>query len=110
MQTVRQPFPDESIRCVRIELKDLRVLPPSNWHLCNNSFLLHAYFTYRHLILGEITSAKNNRWFIGVPGIQYRQEHVLAAIFGFLDFLPEKESADADAPFGYWYRTISVED
>lgn len=109
-QEVLHPFPDESIRCIRIELKDLRVLPQSNWHLCNNSFLLHSFFTYRHLILGEITSAKNSRWFVGVPGIQYRQEHVLAAIFGFSDFLPDKDSADADAPFGYWYRTISEED
>lgn len=109
-QEVRKPFLNENIRCIRIELKDLRVLPPSNWHLCNNSFLLHAFFTYRHLILGEISSEKHSQWFVGVPGIQYRQEHVLAAIFGFSDFLPDKDSAGADAPFGYWYRTISEED
>lgn len=109
-QEVQKPFPDENIRCIRIELKDLRVLPPANWHLRNNSFLLHAFFTYRHLILGEISSDKRSQWFVGVPGIQYRQEHVLAAIFGFSDFLPDKDSAGADAPFGYWYRTISEED
>ena len=105
-----QPFANQNIRCVRAELKDLRLLPPSNWHLCNNSFLLHAFFTYRHLIFGEIPSAKDHKWFIGVPGIRYRQEHVLAAIFGFSDFLPEKESADADAPFGYWYIAMTEAD
>ena len=105
-----QPFSNPTIRCVRVELKDLRLLPPSNWHLVNNSFLLHAFFTYRHLIFGEIPSAKDHKWFIGVPGIRYRQEHVLAAIFGFADFLPDKESNDTDAPFGYWYVTMTEED
>ena len=105
-----QPFSNQEIRCVRVELKDLRQLPPSNWHLCNNSFLLHAFFTYRHLIFGEIPSAKEHKWFIGVPGIRYRQEHVLAAIFGFSDFLPDKGSTDADAPFGYWYVPMTEAD
>lgn len=105
-----QPFSNPTIRCVRVELKDLRLLPPSNWHLVNNSFLLHAFFTYRHLIFGEIPSAKDRKWFIGVPGIRYRQEHVLAAIFGFADFLPDKESNDTDAPFGYWYVAMTEED
>lgn len=105
-----QPFSNQDIHCVRVELKDLRLLPPSNWHLCNNSFLLHAFFTYRHLIFGEIPSAKDHKWFIGVPGIRYRQEHVLAAIFGFSDFLPDKESSDADAPFGYWYVSMAEAD
>ena len=105
-----RPFSNQDIRCVRVELKDLRLLPPSNWHLCNNSFLLHAFFTYRHLIFGEIPSAKDHKWFIGVPGIRYRQEHVLAAIFGFSDFLPDKGSTDEDAPFGYWYVTMTGAD
>lgn len=107
---VIQPFSNEDIHCVRVELKDLRLLPPSNWHLCNNSFLLHAFFTYRHLIFGEIPSAKEHKWFIGVPGIRYRQEHVLAAIFGFSDFLPDKESSDADTPFGYWVVSMTEAD
>lgn len=105
-----QPFSNQDIRCVRVELKDLRLLPPSNWHLCNNSFLLHAFFTYRHLIFGEIPSSKDHKWFVGVPGIRYRQEHVLAAIFGFSDFLPDKESIDAEAPFGYWYVSMTEAD
>lgn len=109
-QPVIQPFSNPEIRCIKVALKDLRLLPPSNWHLCNNSFLLHAFFTYRHLLIGEIPSAKDHRWFIGVPGIRHRQEHVLAAVFGFSDFLPDKESSDADAPFGYWYVAMSEAD
>ena len=76
----------------------------------NPKVCIQAYFTHRHLILGENPSVKGNRWFIGVPGIRYRQEHVLAAIFGFSDFLPDKQSAQAEAPFGYWYRAMNESD
>ena len=107
---VIQPFADEQSQCIRAELKDLRLRPPSNWHLCNNSFLLHSFFMYRYLIIGRFPSGKGMKWFVGVPGIRYRQEHVLAAIFGFSDFLPEKASADADAPFGYWYTIMNAAD
>ena len=107
---VIQPFADTQIQCMRAELKDLRLLPPSNWHLCNNSFLLHSFFMYRHLIFGRFPYAKGMKWFVGVPGIRYRQEHVLAAIFGFPDFLPEKASANAEAPFGYWYSAMDESD
>lgn len=105
-----QPFADPALQCLRIELKDLRLLPPSNWHLCNNGFLLHSFFAYRHLILGELSGAHGSKLFLGVPGIRYRQEHVLASMFGFLDFLPEKDSADAAAPFGYWYTFLTEPD
>lgn len=102
------PFFDEGISCIKIELKDLRKLPASNWQLANNSFLLRGFFTYHHLIIGNLPSAKNKNWFVGVPGIQYRQEHVMAAIFGFTEFIPDKESTEAQAPFGYWILPISV--
>lgn len=105
-----QPFSDQQISCVRVELKDLRLLPASNWQLCSNSFLLHAFFTYHHLIFGKLPAAKGAKYFVGVPGIRYRQEHVLAAIFGFSEFLPEQKSADSDTPFGYWYTAINESD
>lgn len=103
------PFDDESICCMQIELKDLRDLPKKYWYLGNNSFLLHGFFNYHYLVLGNI---EKNRWFIGIPGIYQRQERAMAAIFGFPEFLPAatKEKADiAEEPvnrFGYWYRFI----
>lgn len=105
-----QPFSDPQICGIRIELKELRLLPPSNWHLCNNGFLLHGFLSYRHLMLGELPSQHGKKWFVGVPGIRYRQEHVLAAMFGFTEFLPEKDSADAQSPFGYWYTLLTQAD
>ena len=103
------PFEDETVCCMQIELKDLRDLPKRYWYLGNNSFLLHGFFNYHYLILGNI---EKNRWFIGIPGIYQRQERAMAAIFGFPEFLPvaTKEKADTtEEPvnrFGYWYRFI----
>lgn len=103
------PFDDETVCCMQIELKDLRDLPKRYWYFGNNSFLLHGFFNYHYLILGNI---EKNRWFIGIPGIYQRQERAMATIFGFPEFLPvaTKEKADTtEEPvnrFGYWYRFI----
>lgn len=106
---VCSPFEDSDIICARIELKDLRDLPRRYWYLGNNSFLLHGYFNYQHLMIGKL---KEERWFIGIPGIYQRQERVMAAIFGFSEFLPaavEEPREDNGEPinrYGYWYRFI----
>ena len=101
------PFEDHEIVCVRIELKDLRDLPKRYWYLGNNSFLLHGFFNYQHLLIGKLAE---ERWFIGIPGIYQRQERVMAAIFGFSEFVPaavEEPHEDNGEPinrYGYWYR------
>lgn len=103
------PFEDKSILCVQIELKNLRELPKRYWYLGNNSFLLHGFFNYRYLIIGN---KEKNRWFIGIPGVYQHQERVMAAIFGFPEFIPAAiagEKLETDEPvnhFGYWYRFI----
>ncbi len=102
----------EEIPCVRIELKDLRELPKKYWYLGNNSFLLHGFFNYRYLILGEI---EEDRWFLGIPGVYQQQERVMAAIFGFSDFLAqivepgaenEQKETEPMNQFGYWYHML----
>ena len=97
-------FSDDTISCVRIELKDLRELPKRYWYLGNNSFLLHGFFNYRYLLLGCFE--KEKRWFLGVPGIYQNQERVMAAIFGFPEFLTEGEAMEPVNHFGYWYRLL----
>lgn len=90
---------DKNVECVRIELKDLRELPWKYWYLGNNSFLLHGFFNYRYLVLGKL---EEDKWFIGVPGIYQQQERVMAAIFGFPEFM----TTDHINQFGYWYHTL----
>lgn len=110
--TVFAPFEDKEILCVQIELKNLRELPKRYWYLGNNSFLLHGFFNYRYIIIGNIDK---DRWFIGVPGVYQHQERVMAAIFGFPEFIPASETGGENGAkevseplnrFGYWYRFI----
>lgn len=108
-------YQEKEILCVRIELKDLRELPQKYWYFGNNSFLLHGFFNYRHLIIGSL---EEDRWFIGVPGIYQPQERVMAAIFGFTEFLPQEKAAEEKEDtcqklqehlinqFGYWYHVF----
>lgn len=103
------PLEDRDARCIQIELKDLRELPKKYWYLGNNSFLLHGFFNYRYLVVGK---TGENRWFLGVPGIYQRQERVMAAIFGFPEFLAAAvpgEKGEEEEPvnrFGCWCRYI----
>lgn len=108
------PFEDCMTECIQIELKNLRELPKRYWYLGNNSFLLHGFFNYHYLVVGKTAE---DRWFIGIPGIYQRQERVMAAIFGFGEFLAlaedeeEKGKQENDEPinrFGCWCRFVEI--
>lgn len=108
---VLMPFEgEEEILCIRIELKELRLLPRRYWYLGNNSFLLHGFFNYRYLILGQMEVQGMKRWFLGVPGVFQNQEKVMAAIFGFPEFKAEKTAKQKTNQFGYWYRFMDESD
>ena len=105
---VMTPFAgDDTTRCVRLDLKDLRLLPRQFWYLGNNSFLLHGFFNYRHLILGLTETSGGKRWFLGVPGVFQNPERVMAALFGFPEFRCEKSAPIKTGEFGYWYRHLN---
>lgn len=107
---VSQPFENKAITCVRVELKDLRELPKRYWYLGNNSFLLHGFFNYHHLLIGNEAGDDGERWFLGVPGVYQPQERVMAAIFGFQEFIPEQghheHTGEPLNQFGYWCRAM----
>ncbi|MEG1946972.1 MAG: DUF6128 domain-containing protein [Lachnospiraceae bacterium] len=104
---VMTPFAgDENTICVRMELKDLRLLPKYYWYLGNNSFLLHGFFNYRYMILGMTEESGKKRWFIGIPGVFQNPERVMASLFGFPYFRNEKSSELNTGEFGYWYRHL----
>lgn len=101
---VLNQFQDKSVLGVRIEIKDVRMLPEKYWSIINNSFLLHGFFNYRYLAFGRI----GQKWFIGVPGIYQNQEHVMASVFGFPDFLARIEKTGQGEQPGYWYRILEI--
>ncbi|WP_143452693.1 DUF6128 domain-containing protein [Konateibacter massiliensis] len=97
------PFPERDIQCIRIELKDLRILPKQQWILSSNSFVLHGFYNYQYLILGKV----KDRFIIGVPGIFCNKEKLVAGLFGFNDFKPAQVSEYKTGRFGYWYKYIT---
>lgn len=76
----------------KISLTDIRSLPSPNWHLCNNSFLVHGFFNYHYLVLKTQMEADGEKLYLGVPGIFEKQEAVMALLFGFPEFeaLPQE--------------------
>lgn len=94
----------------KMQRQEIASLPRCEWKLSNNSFLLHGYYNYHHLMLIE---ESENRW-LGVPGIYHNKEARAAESFGFPQFvkfeemdveLSEEERNDNE-DFGYWCRHI----
>ncbi|ABX44243.1 hypothetical protein [Lachnoclostridium phytofermentans] len=101
------PFDDGEItECVRIEPKDLGLLPMDSWVLGNNSFLLHSFSTYRHLLFARKMSREGIYYMIMVPGAYNIREKHMAGMFGFKDFKCSRRRKLRDGDFGYWYAYI----
>ena len=90
----------------RIDRKDIARLPRCEWRLANNSFLLHGYNNYHHLMLTE----DDEGFWLGVPGIFHEREAKAAEAFGFPRFLAmeddEFEARNSSEKFGYWCRKV----
>ena len=100
------PFRD-SREYLSIAPKDFVVLCKEYQKLVHNSFLLHGYYNYRHLILGRIRQKDAWQYYIGVPGNFYDREKMVAEMFGFEAFEGEKESA-SPGDYGYYMKRVEV--
>ena len=109
-EEIEEYIPPKTRTYEKIQRQDLAKLPRTQWHLANNSFLLHGFYNYHHLLYIE---EGENRW-IGVPGIYHEKEQVAAKAFGFPQF---HRITDADVElsaeekntfddFGYWCRQV----
>lgn len=87
---------------IKLEPKDFMVLRSGYQHLVNNSFLLHGFYNYRYLILG-----KEKDFYIGVPGVFYEREKMVAMMFGFEAFECEGGIAE-EGKFGYYLRKVEL--
>lgn len=96
------PYDDERIY-VKLEPKDFIILSGKYQHLVNNSFLLHGFYNYRHVILGK----EGEAYYLGVPGVFYEREKMVALMFGFEAF--ECEGGESKAgEFGYYLRKVEL--
>jgi len=102
------PFEDNEItRCVKIEPKDIGALPSDAWIFSNNSFLLHGYYCYHHLIFAEVIDRYGCRYILGVPGIYHSRERFMARMFGFECFKSIRKRELKQGDFGYWYLEVN---
>lgn len=109
-EEIEEYIPPKTRTYEKIQRQDLAKLPRAQWHLANNSFLLHGFYNYHHLLYIE---EGEHRW-IGVPGIYHEKEQIAAKAFGFPQFhritdtdveLSSEEKNTFD-DFGYWCRQV----
>lgn len=102
---VMNPFYDtDVIAAVRMEPRDLGRLPIEFWYLANNSFLLHGYYSYRHLLFMKMRNREECQYAIGVPGNEKEQENFMANMFGFQHF--KRVNRKENEKFGYWWLRL----
>ncbi len=71
------------------------------YKMVNNSFLLHGYYNYNHLILTRIEKKGEILYYIGAPGNYFEREKQVAIMFGFESFECAEEPAQT-GDFGYY--------
>ena len=112
IEEVSAYIPPNTTRYEKIQRQDLSRLPRREWRLANNSFLLHGFYNYHHLLYIE----DGDKIWIGVPGIYHEKEKAVANTFGFSEFrrltdmeleLSEEEKNTYD-DFGYWCRKVNA--
>ncbi|MBQ7840499.1 MAG: hypothetical protein IJ390_08475 [Lachnospiraceae bacterium] len=100
------PFHDDR-DYLSIGPNDFVVLPKKHYRLISNSFLLHGFYNYGHLILARTVKRGEEMFYLGVPGNFFEREKQVAIMFGFESFECKKEPA-MDGDFGYFMIKIEL--
>ncbi len=77
---------DKGVTYQNIQLDQIREFSSPNWHLANNSFLIHGLWNYGYLVLKTLVEENETKLYLGVPGIFEKPEMVMAVVFGFPKF------------------------
>lgn len=100
------PFGDAR-EYLSITPRDFVILSRKYQELVQNSFLLHGYYNYGHVILTRIKEKNLERFYLGVPGVYYTREKQAALMFGFEGFEAGTERA-VDGGFGYYMKQVDI--
>lgn len=122
---------------ILIRPKDVVILTKQFHELASNSFVLHAYYNYRQLLLfryaqgtdgggggsdGKVLRSAEARggdaaaqYYLGVPGVYYEREQRIAQMFGFEGFENGEARMQQDADrkvykgcFGYYMKRVEI--
>ncbi len=88
----------------RVNKGEFAVLPESIKHILQNSFLVHGLMNYGYLLLFR-ADKKIKQFGVGVPGVYYEKEKLVAEMFGFPKFWCDGKSNNGK--FGYYLRIVS---
>lgn len=88
----------------RVNKGNFAVLPESMKHILQNSFLVHGLMNYGYLLLFRVDE-KVRQFGVGVPGVYYEKEKLVAEMFGFPQFWCDGRSDNGK--FGYYLRIVS---
>ncbi len=103
LYSVVHPYEDDR-QYIAIQPKDFVIMTGDYQHLANNSFLLHGFYNYRHIVLGR---ERDGNFYLGVPGVYYEREKMVALMFGFEAFECKGGRAEA-GKFGYYLRKVKI--
>ena len=99
------------LQSVRLEPSHIRNFPREARKLAENSFLLHSFYQYKHLVLAKKQAGEQIEYLLLVPGVFHYRDIYLASTFGFSSFLPMREECrrrqKKQGEFGYWYLALT---
>lgn len=101
-----RPFQDER-EYLSLRPEDFVILSAGSYRLVQNSFLLHGYFNYEHLILTRVQQKSGDQYYIGVPGNFFEKEKQVAIMYGFESFECRREPA-SEGEFGYYMIRVDL--
>lgn len=87
--------------------RDFIVLGGKYQKLVSNSFLLHGYYNYGHVVLGRQEESEGCKYYLGVPGIYHEREKQVAKMFGFTGF-EGAVSPSNEGGFGYYMTAVEI--
>ncbi len=100
------PFQDQR-EYLSIGPEDFVLLSEDSFRAASNSFMLHGYYNYRHLILAREERRGEIVYYVGVPGNYYDREKQVAVMFGFESFECAQEPAQS-SDFGYYMMRVQL--
>ena len=100
------PFPGNKV-FLSVKPEDFIVLQQDYQKLVNNSFLLHGFYNYGHMILGKLSEEDETPVYIGVPGVYYEREKQAAQMFGFAGFEGASKTIE-NGSYGYYMIEVKI--
>lgn len=102
----KRPFRDER-EFLSVGPGDFAILSEKSYRMANNSFTLHGYYNFGHLLLARARRNNGFRYYVGVPGYYFDKEKQAAMLFGFESFEGVKDPA-AQGDFGYYLLAVEL--